>query len=453
MARRAKTVIGKGQTREMLSAASSGTQARQRATEGLAQETGRTGQTLQRGGAQLGQALSKHEAQQSADEAQTRQLDIQEKAQQDKAGLGERQQGLREQKFEAELADKGIERTAPGAGPQDPGAERAGAVEQEMAQGEQQPPLMPTPDQQRMAEQGEKPLEMPTARGGFVQSEARQEAEQQKRETARVGQAANLMRAQTAYRKAFFGQDKEAQEQAEKQLSAPVRQINVKMERLVAGLQDRSKMGAVDWGGLKEAYGDNPDVAQEIENKGTQGASKIIRLLRNEMSFEGMKFIAATGKTPGEELWDPTSPMGRQLTEEINFQGQLMATLTGGFGVLTLAEKNRQLYQRAAQKILMSMQMEQSDQPAGPMPPPPTFGGGGGGAPGQDPSPVFSQQHPGYEPREGPDGGRGQAVRGLSPAERQRSEQITGREGPPQPAGVSKPRGRRDIGGGGGSSK
>jgi hypothetical protein len=219
-----------------------------------------------------------------------------------------------------------------------------------------------------------------------------------------------------------------------------MRGINSKLERIIKTVQDpRSKGIGVDWLGLKEAYGDNPSVA---------GVSNIVRLMRNEMAYEGLKYLAATGKMPGDDLWDPTTQLGQQFTAEVAMQGMLAATLTGGFGVHTLAEKNRQLQQRAAQTMLFEMNMKGQEQPEGPVPPPPSFGGPARG----QPAPVFSQQHPGYEPREGP-GGRGYAVRGLSERERQRAEQIEGVSGPPPAGTPGAAPARRRIRPGGGSSK
>ncbi len=450
MARRGKTKLGgKVDTRAMLEAGKA-----QKGVTRAEERTGafheRKGQVARQGAAAADKAIQydveqrkegkRYDAQQAQ---QTEQTAFQQ-------SMSERQQGLKEEQFEAGLADKGIERTAPGAGPQDPGAERAGAVEQEMARGEQQAPLMgsPTPDQQRLSDQGEKPLEMPTGRGGFVQTEARQQAESEKRATSQLTKATAQMRAKTAYQKAFFANDEETQKKAEAQLSAPIRGINAKLERFIEGAQDPRKKAGLDWGGLKEAYGDNPDVAKAVESK---DPAPIIRLLRNEMAYEGLKYFAATGKAPGDDLWDPTTQMGQQFTAEVAMQGMLAATLTGGYGVRTLAEKNRQLQQRAAQTMLYELNMKNQQEDAGPPPPPPSFGGGQAqAAQAGTPAPVHSQTHPGYVPREGPDGGRGQAVRGLSPAEQQRADQTGLTSEPPAPAA---PRPRRGINPGGGSSK
>lgn len=454
MARRGKTKLGGTNTRAMLEAG--------KAQKGVTRAEERTGAFHERKGAVARQGAAAADKAIQYDVEQRKEgkrYDAQQAQRAEQTAfqqsMSERQQGLKEQEFKAGLADKGIQPTAPGAeradpgaGPKDPGAERAGAVEQEMEKGATQAPLMagPTPDQQRMADQGAKPLEMPTGRGGFQGdyefTEGRKKAEQQKRATTQLTQATAQMRAKTAFQKAFFQQDKETMEKAEAQLSAPIRGINAKLERFIEAAQDSRKKASIDWGGIKEAYGDNPDVAKAVENK---DPAPVIRLLRNEMAYEGLKYFAATGKAPGDDLWDPTTQLGQQFTAEVAMQGMLAATLTGGYGVRTLAEKNRQLQQKAAQTMIYEMNMKQQEGPEEANKPlAPSYGGPAAQA--GDPAPVHSQQHPGYVPREGPDGGRGQAVRGLSPAEQQRADQTGLTSEPAAPA--DKSRSLRSIRGG-----
>lgn len=437
MARRGKTKLGGVDTRAMLEAG--------KAQKGVTRAEERTGAFHERKGAVARQGAAATDKAIQYDVEQRKEgerYDAQQVQQAEetafKQSMSERQQGLQEQEFKAGLADKGLQ-------PKDQGAERAGSVEQEMEKGATQPPLMagPTPDQQRMATQGKKPLEMPTARGGYQGdyefTEGRKAAEQQKRATTQLTQAANLMRARTAYQKALFAQDKESLEQAKSQLMGPINNLNAKLENIIGAAGDVSKLGTINWGDLAE-YSDNTNVAAEIEKKGVGGVSNIVRLLRNKMTHKGMEYIAGTGLLPENDLWDPTTAKGQEFDAEVNAEAIRSQTLGTNVGIRTLAEKMRQLRQKAAAKIMQADLEAVTGGPVGgegQQPLPPTMG-----IPEGEPQPIFDPEWKETTPKEDASGRPVSGdVRTTSPREQQRAEQI-GLTNEPRPPETSDLRGR-----------
>lgn len=442
MARKAKTKMGgKVDTAAMLRAGQAQEKVSQAEMQGAAQAE--RGAAVTRQTAAGADKAIQYDVEQRKEQGRYEAKEAQQAEQmQFQQGMAERQQGLKEEEFQAGLADKGLQ-------PKSQGEERAGAVEQEMEKGAGQPALMgpPTPDQQRMAEQGEKPLEMPTARGGFQGgyefTEGRKAEAATKQETARISKATALMKAQTAHQKAYYEQNKEGMEEAETELKQPIKDVNAKIERLIRAMHDTRYIESVNWKGLAEDFKGYPQVLAEIEAQGQgAGVGNLMRALRNQMAKKGLEYFAATGKNPGDELWDPTTMLGRQLAAEVEMEGGLMLKLGGGGDVRTLAEKNRKLQRRAAGMMLLALTQEEADRAAKASgeileeePLAPTMG-----IPEGPPSPVYDPEWKETTTRELPSG-RGKQVRTTSPREQQRAEQITGdTSGVPAPGTPGAPK-------------
>lgn len=378
MARRGKTVIGKGekeQTRLMMQAEESGVAARGRASEALVRQ--------QQAGIQQGMQMGRLGAETAQQHAQLEQ--------QRKIATGQEMQAG--QRIELQEAQAGMERAPGGA---EPPLSREERLRQEMDQGTagaEAPETSPMSPEEvaRLQRQGEQPIEIGGAGpaqpglqepGGLRQSEAgkkRQELAQYEADTKRMTAQARITATQNKVMQAEAKGDKEARKiiRAEK-ISALDQQKD-----LYSRIKN-NKPSATDFRTLtkwaeESGMADSPGGEQlmEILAAGSksgmgpvdpEGQFRLQSFIKAHMDRSGMKFAALFGEVPGDFV-DFSGPvmeqyMGAQKQVTSTMQ-QLGPSFQNYYGIKTWEDKLRFQNRMAAILVL-------SGSAAG-------FGGGAGG--------------------------------------------------------------------------
>jgi len=341
MARRGKTKIGGGeqeQSRTMMSAAQSGTAARQRATEAYATEEDRQRQMA----FQEGQALGKMGM--GAVEAQ-QQLEQREKI----ATGAEMQRG---RQIELEEAKAGLKRT----GGAEPPLSRAERLRQEMDQGAA---TGRSPEEQaRLQKQGQKPVEIGgrnPAMPGYEMTELGKAREARKdfdSMTRRMAVQGRLQRARASGDKTNIAKVKQLMMQP---LKSSVKRMNRMMSH---------RASADDWKSVKAMAGGVPDpeLMRDIEN--SDMTPRVRDFLSRQIAAESLKFIEESeGELPDGNLIDFTSPAMKtfmDFQQTINTLAQNMGPLFQG--ITSLDEKIRFTNQLAASFARMALANPQAAQ-------------------------------------------------------------------------------------------
>lgn len=372
MARTSKTVIGGGegeQSDRMMRAESSGQDARQRAHEGLMNQSAR------------GQAQAQQMAESAASQVGQGEQMKQQQGQFDARMAEDKHQfdvqtAQRDEQTDLEAAKSGLERT--GSSPKN---DRATKLAQEMERGSSQTSSIGPLDQgaqERLKGQGEKPMEL---QGRWQPNEERkQQARRQNFEadTARMRAETERDELGQRYQAARLKQNREEMAATAATLSKPINADVEKFDRLMnSGKEPR----ASDWTDLAEYAKGSEEVDPSLmaDIKKQDFSPRVQQFLRSHISKEAIKYIIRTGETSNLKI-DWASPKMRAFTEEFayaNSQAKQMGPEFSQFaGIKSVDDKMSYLNQYAAIRVYLGMDTAPSPM-EGMLP---SAGGGGGGA-------------------------------------------------------------------------
>lgn len=460
MARRAKTVIGKGereQARLMMGAAESGTAARQRATEGLTKQSSTNFQQ----GMQIAR-LGAETAQRFEEQKQRGEIAGAELEQRGKIATGQQMLAKRGQEFQEGQA--GMERTPGGEELPLIADERTRRLEAEMDKGTagEQPGAAPmgetsprTPDEvQRLQAQGQKPVEIGGAGaaqpgmqgqepgGKLRQSEmgkSRERREWYEAETRRIAAQGRTAQRQEKYFRAEIAGKKEAQKIIRSEMDAELEQQSKLLTRVMNNKSTASDFTTLMKWAKDEKMDLNPDQGMLmgiIENGaktgfGPEEPEEIARLqgfIKGYMDKDGMMYAATIGQLP-DTIDYAGKLMGqyRAAQEEITTWMQRLGPQFQNYhGINSWDEKVRFQNRWAALQVLQGK--------AG------SGGGDGGGGVTRGMAPGGAQQ---AEPSAGFSFGVGgqQVSIGGTPEQQQQQPQQDLRQQAPQVTPVQRPAG------------
>lgn len=399
MARRAKTVIGRGaqeQSRTMMEAGRSGTAARQRATESLARQHdvgSQQGQQMARLGAD---AAYRHEQQQQ----QRRELDFRREATTGQQMLQKRGQELQEaergyervpggedlplledrrRRVEAEMG-RGTAQQAPGA-PQQGGQQEARTGQPGGLEGQAPPETSQRSPEEvaRLQAQGEQPVEFGQQGGaapgvedpGALRlSEAGRRRETRadyQAETQRLHAQARMMEVQNKAMKAEFSGDKEAVKLIRGELNSKLehqQNLFTRMMNQNPRPNDFSTLQkwANEMGGLNDMQ-DGGQLQQIIQDGMKSGVGpqrpadqrRLQGFIQSYMDRQSMQFAVALGEIPGEfvDFSGPIMQQFGQATQQVKAIMQMQGPAFQAYnGITSQAEKIRFLNRTAAAMVL-----------------------------------------------------------------------------------------------------
>jgi len=460
MARRAKTVIGKGereQARLMMQAEESGTAARQRATQGLTrqQEVGfQQGTQIARLGAET--------AQRFAEQEQRGEIAGAELEQRGKIATGQQMLQQRGQEFQESQA--GMERTPGGEELPLIQDERTRRLEAEMAKGTAEagaavPPMgevSPRAPEEvaRLQAQGRKPVEIggagpvqpgmqgpPQEPGGKLQlseiGERRETRADYEAETRRIAAQGRIASRQNKYLQAEIAGKKEAQKIIRDGMDVELEQQSDLLTRIMNNKPSATDFTTLTKWAKKKKMEDSPGGADlmEILAQGSKSGfgpvdpgqrTRLQGFIKGYMDESGMQYAATIGQLP-DTIDHAGQIMGqyRAAQEEITtWMQQLGPRFQNYNGINSWAEKIRFQNRWAAVQVLKGKAAVGS-------------GGDGGGG-------VARGMPPGGAPAEQPGaagggfGIGGQQIGGAGP-EQQQVPQMPPVQRPGSPAPVTKP--------------
>lgn len=379
------------------------------------------------------------------------------------AGLDRNQQesqfsrGLAQRQSETDLegAKAGFERDGT---PTAATGSREAQLEQEMAKGQGQPQIGPLDpeSQQRLSEQGEKPLEMdqqgrwrPTAER-TADRERAQRREDFQADTERIRAMAYRDQVGVAAQKALAAGDKDTYEAKAKELAQLPNGMQKRYDRLMKG-----DVNSNDWGELSQlARGsEEVDPTLQADLKAQQFTPRVAAFVRAQVQKDALQSILLSkGDTSNLEI-DWTAPKMREFQQQVTSINDFMRSnpaLNQLAFIRSTEDKMRFLNVLAASQVLLGL--SRAPSPSGgrapaTTPAPQGQPGGESGAPGAPP-PTHSTPRPGHD--KGVGAVRDARAGGASPQEALQAGQnvhATGQFGanPPRPANNYEEARRRGL--------